>query len=210
MAMDLRHPWVLHLDADEVVTPTLAEELKSIALARDSSTVAYRVASRLMFRGTWLKHAGMFPAYQVRFGRRDALRFVDVGHGQREAEDMGPVGTLKSPLDHYNFSRGSGDWFARHLRYAALEADRALRGGAPRFSALFGRDPMQRRRALKQLADRLPARPLLRFLYCYLLRRGFLDGRAGFHYACMMAIYQYFIDQHVIERLAQKDTHDGT
>src|SRR6202008_2689873 len=79
----LRHRWVLHLDADEVVTPELREELASIARAVDPQPV-YRVPSRLMFRDRWLRHAGMYPAYQVRFGHADALRFVDHGHGQRE------------------------------------------------------------------------------------------------------------------------------
>ncbi len=209
MAMELRHPWVLHLDADEVVTPALAHELIEIASAQESSPVAFRVASRLMFRGAWLKHAGMFPAYQVRFGRQTVLRFIDVGHGQREAENIGSIGTLNYPLVHYNFSRGIGDWFERHLRYAKLEAQRAALRETPSLAGLLGPDPVARRRSLKRLADRLPARPLLRFLYCYLLRRGFLDGRAGFHYACMMAIYQYFIDQHVIEQALKKDANDS-
>lgn len=206
-AAGLRHKWVLHLDADEVVTPALAAELMAIAES-DQEHAAYRVASRLMFRGAWLKHAGMYPVYQVRFGRASVLRFIDVGHGQREAPDVGPIGTLVAPLDHYNFSRGIGDWFTRHTRYAALEAARAGRREWPRLATMVARDAVVRRRALKQLADWLPCRPLLRFFYSYIIRRGFLDGRAGFDYSCMMAIYQYLIDQHMVEQQTKEGTHD--
>lgn len=201
MAQDLRFGWVLHLDADEVVTPELQRELT--ALADDGATpfAVYRVPSRLIFMGRWLRHAGMYPAYQVRFGRADALRFIDYGHGQREVQDAAQVGTLQAPLDHYNFSKGINDWFQRHLRYARLEALEVRNGGRVRLrlTQLLDHDPTVRRRALKVLAARLPARSMLRFLYAYILRGGFLDGRAGFHYSRMLAIYQYLIDRNLEE-----------
>jgi len=197
----LRHPWVLHLDADEVVTPELREELLELAEAKEERYPVYRVPSRLIFMGQWLRYSGMYPAYQVRFGRREKLRFVDHGHGQRESLPSNQVGTVLSPLDHYNFSKGINDWFSRHLRYARGEA---MQGLAERLEELhlgelLARDPTTRRRTLKRLANRLPFRPALRFFYAYVVRRGFLDGRAGFRYARMLGIYQYFIDLNTIE-----------
>jgi hypothetical protein len=158
----------------------------------------------LIFMGRWLRHAGMYPAYQVRFGRTEALRFMDHGHGQREVQDASQVGTLRAALNHHNFSKGVNDWFRRHLRYAQLEAIEASSGGpgVGVLAEVFARDPTQRRRALKALATRLPARPLLRFLYCYVIRMGFLDGRAGFHYSRMLGIYQYLIDLNLKEHRA--------
>ncbi|WP_345293602.1 glycosyltransferase family 2 protein [Luteimonas vadosa] len=192
----LRHRWTLHLDADEVVTPGLREEMVEIAREDSSPFEVYRVPSRLMLMGSWLRHAGMYPSYQVRFGRTDRLRFVDHGHGQREVQPLAKVGTLTHPLDHYNFSKGFNDWFARHLRYARQEALQNItsRESTMSLRALVDRDPLARRRAIKHFANRLPARPWLRFLHAYVLRLGFLDGRAGFHYAVMLGIYQYFID----------------
>jgi hypothetical protein len=191
-----RHRWVLHLDADEVVTDALRAELCAIAALDAAPYPVYRVPARLLFMGRWLKHAGMYPAYQVRFGRADALRFIDHGHGQREVQAAHEVGTLRQPLDHHNFSKGVGDWFARHLRYARDEAEqmRAEAGGALAPAELLSGDPTTRRRALKRIAMRLPFRPALRFFYAYVLRLGFLDGRAGYDYACMLAVYQRFID----------------
>jgi glycosyltransferase involved in cell wall biosynthesis len=197
----LRHPWVLHLDADEVVTAELRDELQALASSRDTRFPIYRVPSKLLFMGRWLRYSGMYPAYQVRFGQRERLRFVDHGHGQRESLPPDQVGTISAPLDHYNFSKGMDDWFARHRRYAHEEALQALaeRGDSLRIGELFVRDPTVRRRALKRLGNRLPFRPSLRFLYAYVVRRGFLDGVAGFRYARMLGIYQSFIDRNMDE-----------
>ena len=115
-----KHDWVLHLDADEVVTAALRDEI-ALAIA-DSRFSAYRIASRLMFMGRWLRFSGMYPSYQVRLGRKDSLRFDQVGHGQRESLGAGQVGTLKNPYLHYGFSKGLADWIERHNRYSTDEA----------------------------------------------------------------------------------------
>jgi glycosyltransferase involved in cell wall biosynthesis len=189
----LEHDWVLHLDADERVTPELRSELEREA--RRDARGAYRVPSKLMFQGRWLKHAGMYPTYQIRFGRRDALTFTQVGHGQRGALSAEQVGTLDEPLLHYAFSKGIADWVERHNRYSTDEAVHALEaeGQSIDWSALFRGDAQARRRALKDLSYRLPCRPLLRFFYVYLWRMGFLDGRPGFDYAVLLSFYEYLI-----------------
>ncbi|MBA3487514.1 MAG: glycosyltransferase family 2 protein [Lysobacter sp.] len=196
-AGEFRHPWVLHLDADEEVTPELRDEMHSIASRPDTPFPVYQLPSRLIFMGRWLRRAGMYPAYQVRLGKADVLRFIDHGHGQREVQAPEFVGTCSAALDHYNFSKGINDWFSRHLRYARREALQSIEEAddqTPRWQQLWRGDATSRRRGLKQLASRMPLRPLLRFFYVYVVNRGFLDGRPGFHYAVMMAIYQYFID----------------
>ena len=201
----LRHPWVLHVDADEVVTPELREELERIV--RDGSDKpVFRIPSRTILMGRWLKHAGMYPSYQVRFGRSDALRFIDHGHGQRESLPPDQVGTISAPFDHYNFSKGLEDWYARHRRYAVAEAEQALAERAEPLAAgeLLSGDPTSRRRALKRLGNRLPLRPQLRFAYAYLLRGGFLDGIAGLRYARMLATYQQYIDERTRELLRER------
>jgi glycosyltransferase involved in cell wall biosynthesis len=209
-AGSLRNDWVLHLDADEVVTPELGRELQRIA-REGASTPAFRIPSRMILMGQWLKHAGMYPAYQVRFGRRERLRFIDHGHGQRE--DMPPelVGTLDLPLDHYNFSKGLEDWYSRHRRYARDEARQALAELQRPLAArdLFSHDPTQRRRALKRVGNRLPLRPALRFAYAFFLRKGFLDGRAGWRYARMLADYQRFIDQELARLRTEATRGEG-
>jgi glycosyltransferase involved in cell wall biosynthesis len=195
----LRHRWVLHLDADEAVTPELRDEMMAIA-RRDDGLPGYRVPSRLMMKDGWLRHSGMYPTYQVRFGTRDGLRFHMVGHGQRECLAPEQVGTLHGDLIHHNFSKGIEEWRAKHARYARAEAEAVLReGGRRRWHEILNRDRVERRRAMKDLSQRLPMRPLARFIYVYFVKLGFLDGLAGLRYALLLSEYQRAIDTNLAE-----------
>jgi glycosyltransferase involved in cell wall biosynthesis len=185
-----KYAWQFHLDADERLTPELTAELARIAAA-DPPHGGYRVPSKLMFAGRWLKRAGQYPAYQVRFFRKDRLRFADHGHGQREVTDF-PLGTLRHPLVHYGFSKGIDDWFVKHVRYARREAEQAFRPGAG--GRLFSRDRTDRRRAVKRLAARLPGRYVLRLLHMLVWQRAVLDGWPGITYAHMVATYESMTD----------------
>ncbi len=190
----LAHDWVLHLDADERVTEVLHEEMMTAVKRSDKR--AFRIPSKLMFRGQWLKYSGMYPTYQIRLGRRDALTFRQVGHGQRGELPDDDVGTLDAPLIHYAFSKGIADWIERHNRYSTDEARRmvAARSEQLPWRDLLSKNPQKRRRAVKELSYRLPLRPLWRFVYMYVLRLGFLDGRAGLTYCTMIAMYEYMVE----------------
>lgn len=195
-AGDFRHDWVLHLDADEIVTEAFRDAL--LALPETEALDAWRVPFKTMFFGQWLRRAGMWPAYQVRLGHARRLRFVQVGHGQREDLPPERIGEFRQALLHYSFSHGLRRWLDKHVRYAADEAAviaaEPRRPGALR-DMLFGRDGTTRRRGAKALASGLPlfARPPARFFYIYVLRRGFLDGGPGFVYAVMLSVYEAMI-----------------
>lgn len=189
------HPWVLHLDADECVTPGLHQELREVT-ARDERS-AYYLANKLIFMGRWIRRSSMYPYYQARLLRLGESRFKQVGHGQHLACATRGTDRLREPYLHHNFSKGIADWVDRHNRYSSDEAER-LRSQAPVSlatlrAALRGAAGDERQQARKRLADALPFRPLARFLYAYVARGGFLDGRAGFHYCMLMAIYDYLV-----------------
>ncbi len=189
----LKNQWVLHLDADEVVTPELKQEL--LEITKNGERPAYRLASKMMFEGKWLRFASLYPAYQVRVGRRDRLRFKMVGHGQRETLPPQDIGTIRNPLMHFSFAKGYEDWLTRHNRYSSAEARTALSnshdGSSGALRGVLCSSGTERRRALKRLTLHLPCRPLLRFCYMYFLHLGFLDGAAGFRYCRLLWIYEY-------------------
>lgn len=200
-----RHPWVLHLDADEVVPPAFRDALA--ALPEDPDLDGYHVPSKLMLGERWLKRSGGYPCYQARLGHRDRFRFIQVGHGQREAPEA-RMGVFPEPYLHYAFSHGMRRWLEKHIRYAADEA--ALLTGreaapAPEAAAPFSRIGLRRR--LKRLFGRAPywVRPPLRFLQLLILNQGFRDGAAGLAYATMIACYEGMIAVFAYEtRLAQR------
>ena len=189
-----RHPWVLLMDADERCTPALREEVERIARHNDPLMAAYRIRRRDYFQNTWLRHAQISPWY-IRLVRPESARY------SREINEVleiaGTIGDLASPLDHYPFSKGISHWLRRHDVYSTMEARLIAEGGvlsAPSLrTALTSRDFHERRLHQKALFYRMPARPLLKWLYMVLVRRAFLDGRAGMTYARLQAMYEYLI-----------------
>ena len=191
-----RHPWVFHLDADEQMTPELIAECRERVLAEVDG---FMVAPKMMFEGKWIPHCTDFPAYQARFVQAPRFEFVQVGHGQREAPQMA-LGHLSASYLHDLSAGGVDEWLAKHRRYARQEAAEHSReaSGVP-WLQLISRERLARRRALKRLSYALPFRPTLRFLYQYVIRRGFLDGRPGLHYCRLLARYESF----AVEELRQ-------
>jgi glycosyltransferase involved in cell wall biosynthesis len=198
-----RHRWHFHLDADERFTPALVEEMgarveadEALPRHRAGRTTAYQCPSMMMFMGRWLRRAAEYPVYQVRLFDSTMCRYEDYGHGQREV-NRGATGVLEMPYLHYNFSKGVEEWFEKHNRYSTLEAAQSIDEPTPpllrQLRELFRGDSIARRRRLKAIAYRLPAKSTLIYLYIVLLRRGFLDGAAGINYARMRSIYEAMI-----------------
>lgn len=195
-----KHSWILHLDADEIVTEALRDEM--IESIRDTAFDAFRIPSKMILFGRWLRFAGMYPTYQVRLTRASDFRFRQVGHGQKEDIDQTRIGTLREPYLHYSFSKGMTEWIEKHNRYSSAEAYETLRQlekGKIDWRSIVFAEPARRRKALKELSYRLPFRPLARFFYMYFLRLGILDGYPGFAYCLLLSWYEFIITLKVRE-----------
>jgi glycosyltransferase involved in cell wall biosynthesis len=195
--LPFRNDWVFILDADEVL-PSEAEEEFAQAIAKAGDKAGYWINRRFMFMGKWLRHC-YYPNWNLRLfrhslGRYEKLTDADTQSGDNEVHEHvivnGPTGRLRCEMDHYAFP--SVDVFVeKHNRYsnweARVSADRQLAGSDAQIrSSVVGR-----RRRLKQLSQRLPFRPLLRFLYIFIWQRGFLDGREGYYFARLHAVYEF-------------------
>ena len=180
-----RHPWVFHLDADEKFTPELDAECRTHAGRTDLD--GFFVAPKMYWRNRWVPHCTDFPAYQARYARALEFEFIEVGHGQREALHM-RMGTMAASYLHDLSAGGTEEWLEKHRRYARAEAlNHHATHVQLRPSELFSRERLVRRRALKRLSFMLPGRQLLRFVYQYILRRGFLDGPEGLELCRLLA-----------------------
>jgi glycosyltransferase involved in cell wall biosynthesis len=189
-----KHRWVFYLDADERVTPSLLSGL-TVAVANTGDNVAFRVQRRDFLDGTWLKHVQASPFY-MRLFRPQKMRYERLVNPVSIPD--GPVGQVSGYLDHFPFSKGVGDWLARHNSYSTFEAEQIVanrrQGEAFSLTAAFTeRDFHRRRYHQKELFYRLPARPLAKFFILYCAKLGFLDGGAGFRYSALQAIYEYMI-----------------
>lgn len=192
--IDFGHDWVLILDADERVPPALAEEIRRVLAAPTAD--GYYVARQNLFQGKWIRHAGMYPDWQLRLFRRGRARYENRCVHEHMVVD-GQTAFLEHHLVHHDY-KGIERYFERHNHYTSLEAievHRMLRRSRDDVIAgrLNDRGPA-RRRALKNFAYRhLPARALVVFAYMYGWKRGFLDGRTGLRYCLIRAFHEYQI-----------------
>ena len=192
-----KYDWVFHLEADERLTESLIDELRSIVQSQSNEFVGYYVPNKLMLHQQWLKRSGGYPIYQMRFFHRHKMRFVDFGHGQREEPDK-KVGTLKHPYLHFAFSHGMERWLSKHNHYAYQEAVECFNSETKiQLGNLFSKDPLVRRRCLKSIAYRLPFRSSLRWIMIVVLQGGILDGTVSFTYAKMISTYDSMFQLHL-------------
>lgn len=189
-----KYEWVFVIDADERTTPELLQAMAEAVRAPNDS-VAFRIQRRDYFLGTWLKHVQTSPFY-MRLFMHKKLRYERLINPVSIAD--GAVGKVSGFLDHFPFSKGIGFWVERHNAYSRAEAQQivANRQQQASFSvakAFTAKNFNERRFHQKELFYRLPFRPLIKFFILYVAKRGFLDGRAGFTYAMLQSIYEYFI-----------------
>jgi glycosyltransferase involved in cell wall biosynthesis len=162
--------WVLSIDADERVSPALAQEIQE-AVMRDNAD-GYEVPRRSRFCGRLMNHSGWSPDYVLRLFRRDGARFsTDVVHERVICN--GKILRLKEPLEHYPVLKLE-DALSRMDRYSTAGAEQLIaKGGSVSFSSGISHG-------------------LWTFLRTYLLRGGFLDGREGFLLAVANAEGTYY------------------
>jgi glycosyltransferase involved in cell wall biosynthesis len=184
------HAWILILDADERVPPELARELAEVAMSAPSDVAAFRVRRRFYMWGRWLRHSSLYPTWVVRFIRAGQVHYEDRGHAETQIV-QGRIADLQHDLLDENL-KGIDEWFERQNRYSSKDAEFEFANASTgaRIHELFSSEPLVRRAAIKRIAARLPARGLAYFLYSYLWRGGFLDGRDGFAFCRMRALYQ--------------------
>jgi glycosyltransferase involved in cell wall biosynthesis len=181
--------WILSIDTDEVVSPELAQAIRAAIAAPQASI--YSVDRLSSFCGRWIRHGGWYPDWIPRLFKRGTARFSDDLVHERLVFD-GPVSKLEGTLLHYSYE--DYETVLRKLdAYSSAGAqqrfDRGARGGG--------------------LAQALP-RGIWAFLRTYLLRRGFLDGGAGFMIALFNAqtVYYRFLKLELLTRREQQKQPD--
>ncbi len=207
-----KHDWVLIVDADEWITPPLAEEIA--AAVTTTENVGYYVNRKFIFMGGWIRHCGYYPSWNLRLIRRghgayERLTDIgDTGSGDNEVHEHvladGPVGRLSHDMLHFAFP-SIGVFVEKHNRYSNWEAAVEHKNAHADAAAIGG--PLAGRRRLKEFSRRLPLRPTLRFLYSYVWRGGFLDGRPGYIFCRLLATYE-FLSVAKLAELRRKDDDD--
>lgn len=202
--LDLKHDWVLLLDADEYMTPALVAALRnSFQGHRTPPHHGYFITACNRFGGKTLRHSlknrklALLKRGHARFPALDDLE-TPLGEVEGHVQPLidGTIGHLRPAMIH-DTAACLSDWLERHRRYAEWEA--ALRSRTRHRD--ISRSESGRRRLFKTLFNRLPARPLVAFVHSYVLCCGFLDGRAGLDFAVARAFYYWQVDALTREKI---------
>jgi glycosyltransferase involved in cell wall biosynthesis len=205
-SLPFRNEWVLIVDADEVVLPDLAAEIAA-RIASDEAD-GYDLNSQYFFLGRRIRHCGYTECWNLRLfkhrlGRYEKMPDHTAGRaGDNEAHEHveldGHVLRLRNELEHHAYPT-IAVWVEKHNRYAIWEAALYERFLSEPVPSTIGRAKRWKRR-LKKIVLRLPLRPLVRFLYAYFLRLGFLDGKPGFYFCGLLAFYDFLAQVNLYER----------
>jgi glycosyltransferase involved in cell wall biosynthesis len=158
------HPWLLNVDADEVVTPELAAEIRAL-LQNEPPLAAYTVPRLNLIFGRWMRHGGLYPDRKLRLFRKDAARLSEDTEPHATPKTTLPTGKLRHNMLHYQYP--TFPLYIEHMRrYSTASVPLMLRRGKTSKSApaFFANTVLN---------------PALTFIYNYIFRAGFLDGKEG-------------------------------
>ncbi|MFH0738966.1 MAG: glycosyltransferase family 2 protein [Candidatus Omnitrophota bacterium] len=164
-----RNTWVLSLDADEIITPELQDEIKR-TLKSERQENGFTVPRRNYIGDYWVKYAGWYPSPQLKLFKRDKFRYEEVAVHPRAFMDD-PCGHLRGDLIHYSY-RNLEDFLGKLNNQTTREAQKWF----------DQHKPMRLGRFIWRSVDR--------FTRTYIGRKGYKDGFLGFMVAFFAGFYQ--------------------
>ena len=165
-----KNRWVLSLDADEIITPGLKEEIIK-CLSADPPENGFTIPRRNFIGDYWVKHGGWYPSPQLKLFKKDKFRYEEVGVHPRAFMDD-PCGHLTQDLIHFSY-RDLEDFLSKLNNQTTREARKWF----------DSHKPMRLGRFLYRSFDR--------FMRAYIFRRGYRDGFIGFAAAYFAGLYQF-------------------
>lgn len=200
--LPLKYDWQLHLDSDERLSDGLVEELNIHKTLFADNIVGYYVPRLVHFLGRPIRHGGMFPIWHMRLFRNGAGRCESRCYDQHFYVNGATRQLTKPMIDDHRMNLT--EWIARHNRWADAEADELMVPGkdGPIAGRMQG-NPVEKKRALSGFYYSMPlfVRSFLLFLYRYVFRLGFLDGREGLIFFVLQTFwFRFLVDAKLFER----------
>lgn len=198
--LDFENEWMFFLDADELLSIELKEEISSMLLNENLSGVnGFYINRKFFFLGKWIAHGGLYPAWFLRLFKPKFAKC------EREINEHitveGVTEKLKNTFTDDNLN-SFGSWLIKHNKYADFESTQFNNTDVK--SDLFGNQSERKQWVRQNIWNKfLPPliRPFFYFVYSYFFRLGFLDGKIGFIYHFMQGlVYRFMIDVKYIER----------
>jgi (heptosyl)LPS beta-1,4-glucosyltransferase len=165
-----KHEWILNIDADERITPELAEEIKKIITDNTEKRSGYWIPRKNIIFGKWIRNSIWWPDYQLRLFRKGTGKFPEK-HVHEKIELEGETGIAEFPMVHLNYETISQFLYKMDKIYTENEAKNIINSG----------------RELKWYdAIRMPVGD---FLKTFFLQKGYKDGVHGLVLSFLQAFY---------------------
>jgi len=199
--------WVMRMDADEYVLPTLADEIKETLTSHvDNDLSGFFIKRRVLFKDKWIRKGGYYPTWLLRVWRYERGKIEERWMDEHIKLTFGNTVQLKNDLVDDNLNDLTW-WTNKHNNYATREAIDVL-NTIYNFKKYDEVQPKllgtqeQRRRKLKHLYVKLPLfiRPFIYFIYRYFIKFGFLDGKQGLIWHFLQGFwYRFLVDAKLYE-----------
>lgn len=198
-------PWIMRLDADERLTPELAEELKQILPTTSPEIAGYQVKRQVFFMGRWIRHGGYYPTWLLRVWRKGIGTCEQRWMDEHIVLSEGNTANLKQDIIDEN-QKDLTFWTDKHNCYADREVKDLLGITFNESDELLDKNQPsqagQRRWVKKNLYARSPLflRAFLYFLMRYFVGLGFLDGIQGLIFHFLQGFwYRFLVDAKIYE-----------
>ena len=213
--LPITNEWILGLDADQRITAELRDELAALFAIEDSTRGmdGFFINRRQVWRGRWIKHGTYYPKYLLKLFRKTLVVVDDRDVMDHHFYVAGATRNLQYDLVEENVKENDlSFWIDKHNRYAPLLArEEFIKRGhgneTPIHANIFG-NPDERTLWLKQRWYALPlyVRPFLYFIYRYIFRLGFLDGKQGFLFHFLHGFwFRVLVDAELDEMLSENN-----
>jgi glycosyltransferase involved in cell wall biosynthesis len=211
----LDRPWILRLDADEVLPLRLKEELNELVKTSDRDITGIYLNRRMYFMNRWLKHGGIYPHYILRLFKNGMARYEEKTE-EHLILTNGRAISAKHDFLEDNRQNHLKYWLRKHddlsdgeIRDTLLETQDPDNDLNPR---LFGSKVERTRWFKTRVYARSPLflRAMGYFVYRYVFRLGFLDGVPGLIFHVLQAFwYRFYIDARIYEERSRWQSRVG-
>ena len=198
-------PWLMRLDADERLTPELAEELKLVLPQTSDDITGYQVKRRVFFMNRWIRHGGYYPTWLLRIWRTGLGTCEQRWMDEHIVLSQGKVANLQQDIIDEN-KKDLSFWIDKHNHYADREVKDLLNINVEQDDPLLKKGQLsqasQRRWIKKNFYGRSPLflRAFLYFLMRYTIGLGFLDGKEGLIFHFLQGFwYRFLVDAKIYE-----------
>lgn len=202
--LKIKSEWIFRLDADEEITPELWKELENIIPNVNEETAGFYIKRKMYFMGRWIRHGGYYPAWFLRLWRNGKARSEEVEVDEHIVLLEGKSEKLKNDFIDRNLN-GLDFWTSKQNNFSGKQVKVILNEEKERLkveSNLFGSQAERKRWIKKNIFLKMPIffRSFAYFIYRYIFRLGFLDGKEGliFHFLSAMW-YRFLVDAKLYE-----------